>query len=151
MVQTFNGQCQCGCVKYRVDGTPATMFVCHCTECQRQSSSAFGMALWIEEPVVRILRGELKEWVRRTPSGKNMVCSFCPDCGTRLFHKVLEQPRFLSIKPGTLDDCAALAPVGHIWTSSKQAWVSIPPTSLQYPENPPGFEELLAAWRASQS
>lgn len=149
MIETFEGQCQCGEVKYRVVGTPVTLFACHCTECQRQSSSAFGMALWVRDADVQSLSGELKEWIRTTPSGRSMVCSFCPTCGTRLFHKILGQSRLMSIKPGTLDDTRRLQPAGHIWTRSKQHWVPIPADSLQYADNPASFEELFSAWSAT--
>ena len=145
---TFEGQCHCGAVRYRVTGTPLTLFACHCTECQRQSSSAFGMALWVQDAQVVLTGSELSEWVRPLPSGQRMACRFCPTCGTRLFHQVLGQTRFMSIKPGTLDDTSWLEPAGHIWTASRQPWVDVPPTSLHYPGNPPGFEQLMAAWHA---
>ncbi|MDO9568321.1 MAG: GFA family protein [Hydrogenophaga sp.] len=151
MSETFEGQCQCGGVKYRVKGTAATVFVCHCTECQRQSASAFGMALWLRQAEVDLVCGALNEWTRLMPSGRSMVCSFCPTCGTRLFHRVLGQSALLSIKPGTLNNARALVPVGHIWTSSKQAWVCISDTQLQYVGNPPDFDGLLAAWGASHA
>jgi hypothetical protein len=151
MIQTFEGQCQCGEVKYRVVGTPMTLFACHCTECQRQSSSAFGMALWVRDAEVDLLSGELKEWIRSTPSGKSMACSFCPTCGTRLFHKMLGQSQLMSIKPGTLNSTKSLEVVGHIWTKSKQPWVHIPTTSLQYTDNPNSFDDLFAVWSAAHS
>jgi hypothetical protein len=151
MIETLEGQCQCGEVKYRVVGTPVTLFVCHCTECQRQSSSAFGMALWVRDAEVQLSGGELKEWIRTTPSGRNMACSFCPICGTRLFHKMLGQSQFMSIKPGTLNNTALLEPAGHIWTKSKQPWVHIAATSLQYPDNPAHFEELFSVWSATHA
>jgi len=149
MHETLEGQCQCGEVRYRVIGTPVTLFACHCTDCQRQSSSAFGMALWVRNADVGLLSGELREWIRTTPSGRRMACRFCPNCGTRLFHQMLGQTEFLSIKPGTLDDTRLLEPVGHLWTTSKQAWVHIADTSLQYAGNPPGFEEMFAMWSAA--
>ena len=151
MMETFEGQCQCGEVKYRVVGTPVTLFACHCTECQRQSSSAFGMALWVGDADVQLLSGKLKEWIRTMSSGRNMACSFCPTCGTRLFHKVLGQSNFMSIKPGTLNDTRLLEPAGHIWTKSKQQWVHIAATSLQYPDNPENFEELCRIWSATHA
>jgi hypothetical protein len=146
MRQFHEGQCQCGSVTYRVTGLAATLFACHCTECQKQSSSAFGMALWIRHGEIELLSGELKHWVRELASGRHMRCSFCPVCGTRLFHRVEEQSEFMSIKPGTLNDTRWLVPVGHIWTRSKQTWLTLDPGSLQYDENPPSFEELLSAW-----
>ncbi|WP_460531817.1 GFA family protein [Chitinimonas naiadis] len=149
MTEIFEGQCQCGEVQYRVTGAAATLFACHCTECQRQSASAFGMALWVRNAKVELVSGVLHEWVRHTPAGKEMACSFCPTCGTRVFHKMRGQTELLSIKPGTLNDTKALVPVGHIWTASKQPWVHIPTSVLQYDGNPSGYEALFSAWRAA--
>ena len=148
-IESFTGQCQCGAIRYRVTGTPWTLFACHCTECQRQSSSAFGMALWVKNAQVEST-GKWKEWVRTLPSGKRMACRFCPDCGTRLFHQVLGQTEVMSIKPGTLDDTKGLELAGHIWTGSKQAWVPLGEDTLQYPGNPESFERLIAAWHAAE-
>lgn len=148
--QIFTGQCQCGTVRYSVTGTAATLFACHCQECQRQSSSAFGMALWVRHGQLTLLRGDMQHWLRQLPSGRSMLCSFCPTCGTRLIHTVQGQSEFMSIKPGTLDDTAWLKPAGHIWTRSKQSWVTLEAGSLQYAENPPSFAELLAAFAESE-
>lgn len=151
MKQTFEGQCQCGSIHYRVSGEPVTLFACHCTECQRQSSSAFGMALWIKEPAIELLSGELKEWIRSMPSGRKMSCQFCPDCGTRLFHRTVGQAGLMSIKPGTLLDTSQLRPVGHIWVDSKQKWLTIETNCLQYPGNPESFDGLICAWSVVSS
>lgn len=144
--EVFEGQCQCGAIHYRIAGEALTMFACHCTECQRQSGSAFGMALWIKQPVVDISGGSVKEWIRQLPSGKQMSCQFCPDCGTRLFHKVLGQEEVLSIKPGTLTRPRNLAPAGHIWLGSKQPWTIVDHNVLQYVGNPETMGELCVAW-----
>ena len=146
MNQQFEGQCQCGEVKYRVTGILVTIFACHCTECQRQSSSAFGMALWIKSARVELLGGKLKTWTRHMPSGKDLECSFCASCGTRLFHQVIGQSEILSIKPGTLNDTGWLKPAGHIWTKSAQSWVRLGPDDLRYEANPDSFSELISAW-----
>jgi hypothetical protein len=146
MITTFEGQCQCGEVKYRVIGTPVTLFACHCTDCQRQSSSAFGMALWVRNAKIKFLVGRVKDWIRTLPSGRDMTCSFCPTCGVRLFHKLNGQTELMSIKPGTLNDTRLLQPVGHIWMKSKQNWVQISPSSLQYSGNPENSEELISVW-----
>lgn len=148
MREEFLGQCQCGSVQYRVVGASATLFVCHCTDCQRQSASAFGMALWIRGAELSLLSGGTHEWVRSLPLGRRMSCRFCPACGTRLFHQVLGQGEFMSIKPGTLSKPLESEPVAHIWTVSKQPWVQIPAASLQYPGNPESFLDLFGEWEA---
>ena len=45
MVRT--GRCQCGEVRYEVDGEPLRVGLCHCTDCRQTSGSAFTMyAVW---------------------------------------------------------------------------------------------------------
>src|SRR5690349_17557313 len=100
--EIFEGRCQCGRRRYWVTGRSVALFACHCSECQRQSSSAFGMALWMRDYQRQVVGAGLGAWVRRTPSGRELVCEFCPDCGTRLFHQMVDQVEMLSIKPGTL-------------------------------------------------
>ena len=39
-----SGGCQCGAIRYEITGPPAAVYACHCTECQKQSGSAFAMA-----------------------------------------------------------------------------------------------------------
>jgi hypothetical protein len=123
MDEVFEGQCQCGEVAYRVTGQSLVLFACHCSECQRQSSSAFGMALWVKHSVVELMSGRLQSWVRGTSNGQQMLCQFCPVCGSRIFHQLSSQKEIISIKPGTLNNTKWLKPVGHIWSQSAQPWV----------------------------
>lgn len=108
------------------------------------------MALWVKDPSVELISGHMKEWIRTMPSGRQMSCQFCPECGTRIFHKALGQTLLLSIKPGTLRNTSNLKPVGHIWVDSKQKWFEIEEDSLQYGGNPESYEDLICAWSASQ-
>jgi uncharacterized protein YciI len=108
------------------------------------------MALWIKRPVVAVSSGTVKEWVRTMPSGKQMACQFCPNCGTRLFHKVVGQEQVLSIKPGTLNQPRNLVPAGNIWLDSKQPWTVVDHNALQYASNPESMDELCAAWADAQ-
>lgn len=147
MTELFEGQCQCGEIKYRVTGESLALFACHCSECQRQSSSAFGMALWVTTSTVEIVSGHLKTWVRSTPNGEEMACQFCPTCGARIFHRIKGREVILSIKPGTLNNTKWLRPVGHIWTGNAQPWFELGDECLVYSGNPPdGFVEILQCW-----
>ena len=116
------GGCQCGKVRYRINATPLTLYCCHCTECQAQSASAFGMSMWVEADGFEVLKGELSFYLRPTASGNTMKCAYCPDCGTRIYHQ-LNDDNIFTIKPGSLDDSRGLKPRGHIWTRSALAWV----------------------------
>lgn len=149
-MQVFIGGCQCAAVRYRVTGLPVASFACHCTDCQRQSASAFGMAAWIDRAQLQLDAGQLQTWVRNTPGGKAMRCDFCGHCGSRLFHQITGSP-YLSIKTGSLDDPARLPPTAHIWVVSKQAWFQIPAGVPQFAGNPASSDALFNAWHLAQA
>ena len=102
----ITGGCQCGAVRYRLTGAPRMLYVCHCSDCQKQSSSAFGMSLIIERKSVEFTCGgeRLRSWDTRGDDGEIKRCTFCPDCGTRVYHVTPGEDEPLSIKAGTLDD-----------------------------------------------
>ena len=115
------GGCQCAAIRFRLTAAPERVYCCHCTECRRQSASAFGISVIVPPGAVEVLRGEPKHWTRPTDSGGTMTCAFCPDCGSRLWH---EAGGAVSVKGGALD--ATPEPERHIWTASKLPWVVIP-------------------------
>ena len=62
----------------------STMIVCcHCKECQRQSGSAFGMALLIKENGFEVSK-EIKKFERISNAGNRVTAYFCPNCGVRI-------------------------------------------------------------------
>ena len=65
----MTGGCQCGAVRYELTGTPLSLIICHCKDCQRQTSSAFGMTLPVAKRDFVLLSGDLKAWRRRADSG----------------------------------------------------------------------------------
>jgi hypothetical protein len=82
------------------------------------------MSLAIQSGDFRLLSGELETFTTVCDSGRTKECKFCPSCGTRLYHQVVEAA--ISVKAGTLDDTSWLEPGAHYWTGSKQPWVPIP-------------------------
>jgi hypothetical protein len=145
----FAGSCQCGAVTYSVMGRSLFTLVCHCDLCKRQSASAFGMATWLADAEIERLTGETDDWVRSTPQGRQISGRFCRRCGSRIFHRHLQNPSILSIKTGNIVPPNAKTPDVHIWTSKAFPWVSIPRDVLQFAENPPDVDTLLA--RVSQN
>ncbi len=120
------GQCECGSFVYAVDGEPKTIVICHCKHCQRQSRSAFGMSMVLAANQFTSLKGELCSFSRATDSGGTMVCYFCPECGTRIYHQKKGEEGVVILKPGTLDDADANSPDRQLWTSVRQDWICLP-------------------------
>lgn len=119
----YSGGCQCGRIRYLLEGTMFGLSICHCHDCQRQSGSAFGMSLIVSSDAFEVTSGALKTFETTTDSGRTKICAFCPDCGVRICNRTESR---VSIKAGTLDDVSWLEPGAHFWVSRKQPWVQIP-------------------------
>lgn len=126
MTTLYQGGCQCGGIRYEVTSEPRQVVACHCTDCQCQSGSAFGMTMVVPEDSFRISKGKPKLYRSTSPTGRAKLGAFCSDCGTRIYHQPEWRKGTISVKPGTLDDTTWLRPQIHIWTGSKQPWVIIP-------------------------
>jgi hypothetical protein len=133
---TLQGGCQCGAVRYECREPPLRTYVCHCTECRKQSSSAFGISVQVPRAAFRVVRGSPKLWSRSTGSGHVLDCWFCPQCGTRLWHQRHGSTETLNIKGGSLDSPVDLHGAVHIWTGSALPGVAIPADAVQFPREP---------------
>lgn len=139
------GGCQCGQIRYILTKRPEVIYCCHCTECQKQSSSAFSISVRVEAQALSI-EGDFASFSRASASG-DAICEFCPNCGTRLFHRRACYAHMLNIKGGTFDTASWIKPAGHIWIKSKQTWLDLPEESLVYMEQPDSYEALTAAYQ----
>ena len=142
----LTGGCQCGAVRYEIDAEPLTVIACHCTQCQRQSASAFGMTAPVPRAALRITEGKPAHWSRIAESGNELGAAFCPDCGVRLYHEPANKA-FLNVKAGTFDDTSWTQPVGHIWTEEAQPWIREQLKGVTYPRQQPNMDAFIAAWR----
>jgi hypothetical protein len=81
------------------------------------------MSLGVRRAQLAILQGSMKSFTRSSESGRPVVCSFCPECGTRIMHEPSRAPDMINVRAGTLDDTRWLKPTVELWTSSKQPWL----------------------------
>jgi hypothetical protein len=128
------GGCQCGALRYEITVAPEALYVCHCRECRKQSSSAFGVSLFVPRAGFRLLQGKVKTWSRSTDSGRILECKFCPECGSRVWHETAGGSDMLSVKGGSLDQPLDLDSAVHVWVSRKLPGVIIPAHAAQFPQ-----------------
>ena len=126
-MQTFEGQCACGQVRYRLTSKPMFVHCCHCRDCQRQTGSAFVVNALIESDRIDVLCGAPEPVSVPTDSGRPHDIWRCPNCATALWSDYGRRPAIRFVRVGTLDDASALAPDVHIFTRSKLPWVGLPP------------------------
>ncbi len=139
------GGCQCGRVRYLVKAAPLTFYLCHCRECQRHTSSAFGESLRLARSDFSVT-GAVRQIQRVSDSGVQRQGWFCPECGVRLWHGSSDSKE-INVKAGTLDDTSWLIPAGHIWTGSRQLFFEVRAGELVYSGQPEdGYAALKNRW-----
>ena len=124
----MEGGCGCGGVRYCMTTAPMFVHCCHCTWCQRENGTAFALNALIEADRVVLLKGEVDVVDTPSNSGKGQKFSRCPTCRIALWSNYAgagEAIRFVRV--GTLDQAFRLKPDIHIFTSTKQPWVVLPP------------------------
>jgi hypothetical protein len=121
------GQCHCGAIHYEAEVQPGTITVCHCTDCQTQSGSAFRANIPAPASGFRLLKGTPRTYIKTAASGTKRVLAFCEICGSPLYACAAEDPQVYSLRIGTLKQRHELgAPQRQIWTQRCLSWVSLP-------------------------
>jgi hypothetical protein len=96
-----DGGCYCGSIRYEAEVDPAKVIICHCTDCQKLSGSAFRTVVQTEPGTFRLLTGTPKTFVKTGESGKRREQTFCPDCGTPIYSApVGDGPRAVGLRDG---------------------------------------------------
>jgi hypothetical protein len=115
----LEGGCHCGAVRYRAEGEPVRVGLCHCTDCRRHSGApVVGWAIFRQ--------GQLKAEgeVTTYTSSEHGRRKFCPRCGTGLFY--LNDVIFaglVDVQLATLDDPDALRPIEQIQVAERIGWM----------------------------
>ena len=131
----MQGGCTCGAVRYELTSGPLFVHCCHCRWCQRETGTAFALNAMIEAERVTLLQGKPEAVVTPSQSGKGQNVWRCPSCRIAVWSNYggnADVVRFVRV--GTLDNPDQLPPDIHIFTSSKQPWVVLPPGALAVPE-----------------
>ena len=138
--QPCEGGCSCGRVRYRLNDRPFIVHGCHCTWCQRQTGTAFATNALIEAERIDLISGEVENTVVETPSGSGQRIARCPDCHVAVWSEYLVMTGGITdmvyfLRAGTLDDPTLLSPDVHIYTTTKQPWLTLP-------ENVPAVDDF---------
>ncbi len=131
----MTGGCDCKQIRYRLTSRPLFVHCCHCRWCQRESGSAFALNAMIEADRVERLAGAPECVDTPSASGKGQKIWRCPSCRIAVWSNYGGAgPAIHFVRVGTLDDPDALPPDIHIYTSTKQPWVTLAPGTPAVPE-----------------
>ncbi|MBL0370735.1 GFA family protein [Rhizobium sp. KVB221] len=141
----MNGSCRCGRVKIRIGAKPIITMACHCTGCQKMSSSAFSLSAAIPtegfevtegEPVIGGLHGAARHY-------------FCPYCMSWMFTRPDGMDFFVNVRPSMLADPDKFPPFVETYMSEKLAWAATS-AAYSYDKFPPmeDFPRLMQEYAA---
>lgn len=135
-----DGKCFCGFVTYRAVIDPEKVAICHCSDCQNHSGTAYGIVAGVTRGF-ELLSGEMKTFYKIADSGARRALTFCPECGTRIYAKPADDgPGFWGLRVGTITQRAELPPKMQVWCQSALPWtadISDLPRFEQNPQLPP--------------
>ena len=116
---SHSGGCQCGAVRYRVDGPLNEPHLCHCRMCQKAAGNYFMPLAGAGPGDLVITRGEPAWFASSAPVRRG----FCRDCGTPLFFGHVEGG-YVAVTLGSLDDPAAVKPLGVYGIEARMPWIA---------------------------
>ena len=116
------GKCHCGQVAYEADVDPAGVSICHCTDCQTLTGSAYRVSVRAPAASFKLLSGQPKTYIKTAESGAKRSHAFCAHCGTPVYASALENPSTYSLRVGCLEQRALLPPKLQIWCRSAVPW-----------------------------
>lgn len=124
-----NGSCHCGAITFEAEIDPDRVRICHCTDCQQLSGTAFRVMVPCDEDKFRLKTGEPRIYVKTAESGRQRQQAFCGDCGSPIY-ATSDEPagsRSLGLRVGVLAERRELTPRRQFWYRSVLPWLpSIP-------------------------
>ena len=131
----IDGGCHCGYITYEAEVDPATVGICHCTDCQTLTGSAYRVTVPAPENGFRLLTGKPKIYVKTAESGTRRAHGFCPECGTPIYATAVTDPQIYGIRVGTARQRSKLPPRRQSWCRSALGWAA---NIEALPQNPKG-------------
>lgn len=118
------GACHCGQVTYEAEVDPERSGICHCTDCQVLTGTAYRVSVPTLPGSFRLLSGTPSVYLKTTAdSGARRRHAFCPNCGSPVYASVDEDaPPTRTVRVGGLAQREQLAPRRQIWCQSARSW-----------------------------
>jgi len=122
----IDGACQCGAITIEGEADPEKTQVCHCTDCQAGTGSAFRVSVPVPGATFK-MTGEPTLFLKTTAeSGRPRLQAFCGKCGSPIYSTSPGegvQPSYM-VRVGILRQREAFVPRRQNWFRSAQAWVT---------------------------
>ena len=118
----IDGGCHCGRIRYEAVIDPAKVAICHCTDCQTLSGSAYRTVVPAPAADFKLLAGKPKVYVKTADSGNKRQQTFCPECGTPIYSAALTETPAYYLRVGSIRQRAELPAKSQVWCRSALGW-----------------------------
>lgn len=119
-----SGSCHCAAITYEAEVDPATASICHCTDCQVLTGTAFRISVRAAPGTFRLRSGEPRIYTKTAESGAKREQAFCEHCGSPIYATSPgPEPRIYNLRVGTIHQRDQLHPALQIWSRSKVHWL----------------------------
>lgn len=119
----IDGSCHCGAITFEADIDPNAATLCHCTDCQTMSGTAFRTSVPAKRETVKMLSGKPKEYVKIAESGNRRIQAFCQDCGTALYAAPADGGPIVMLRVGAIKQRTQIKPHRQVWARSAVGWL----------------------------
>lgn len=126
----ITGHCECGSVRYQVDGAIHDFSHCHCSKCRRLHGAAFASFAHVSRSDFSYLSEEPD--LGTYASSDFLTRVFCRICGSNILVEVASRPESLYIAMGTVDGDPECPPGYHIFVGSKAPWYAFEDQSVRH-------------------
>jgi hypothetical protein len=116
MDNIYTGGCQCGAIRFRVEGALRDPSICHCRMCQKAFGNFYASLVSVNDVAFAWTRGRPKYF----QSSNFVKRGFCENCGTPLTY---EAPDGVGLAIGAFDEPARVKPVVQFGVEAKIAYV----------------------------
>jgi hypothetical protein len=117
-----HGNCHCGRIAYEAEVDPGRTTICHCTDCQALTGTAYRVSVPTRVEDFRLLAGEPAIYTKTGSSGAKRLQAFCANCGSPIYAAAAEAATTYGLRTGNIVERAALVPTKQIWCDSALGW-----------------------------
>ena len=135
----IDGGCSCGAIRIEGEADPEKVQICHCTDCQTSTGTAFRVSIPVPGATFK-MTGQPNYYLKTTAdSGKPRLQAFCGSCASPIYSTTPGegvQPSYM-VRVGILRQRDQLLPRRQNWFRSARPWVlnldAVPKNEKQAP------------------
>ena len=122
----IDGACACGAIRIEGEADPEKTSICHCTDCQVGTGTAFRVSIPVSGAAFK-MTGQPATYLKTTAdSGRPRLQAFCGMCGSPIFSTTPGdgvQASYM-VRVGILRQRDQLLPRRQNWFRSARSWVT---------------------------